>query len=142
MSLNSYGKNRQYPLEDSFLERRVKLMNGYTNWFKNYRNTKSTINFCEQHKSDCLFSEHFAHVYDYALYRGIFMGVLPDVKKASTSYSAVDFWYKDPLEYNICSKLTNKQIKEIERYYKRLPFNYTTKDNKVYGIPHRTFVFI
>ena len=68
MSLNSYGKNRQYPLEDSFLERRVKLMNGYTNWFKNYRNTKSTINFCEQHTHDCLFSEHLAHVYDYALY--------------------------------------------------------------------------
>ena len=70
------------------------------------------------------------------------MGVLPDVKRASTSYSAVDFWYKDPLEYNICSKLTNKQIKEIEKYYKRLPFNYTNKDNRVYGIPHRTFVFI
>ena len=54
MSLNSYGKNRQYPLEDSFLERRVKLMNGYTNWFKNYRNTNSTINSCEQHSPNIL----------------------------------------------------------------------------------------
>lgn len=116
-------------------------MNGYTEWFKNNRDVQYTTNYCQQHEDKCIFSEHSAHVYDYALYRGIFIGIIPDIKKAVTSYSAVDFWYKDPLDYDICSKLTSKQKKEIEKYYKRLPFYYTFNDNKVYGVPQRTFIF-